>query len=85
MQKLEVSVGDLSPQFDRATYMYYVLLREDQVGKDRVVEVTATPSTNGAKVYVGGHPVDWSEPVSVRLNLGENRVAVTVQAGQHTW
>jgi hypothetical protein len=24
--------------------------------------------------------VDWSEPVSVRLNLGENRVAVTVQA-----
>ena len=28
LQSLSVSVGDMSPAFERATYMYYVLLRE---------------------------------------------------------
>jgi hypothetical protein len=77
---LSVSECEMSPAFDPAVYMYYVLLRQDQLGAGRVLQISATPSTSSAKVYVGGHPVDWSEAVSVRLNLGENRVAVTVQA-----
>ena len=76
LQKLEVSVGDLSPQFDRATYMYYVLIREDQLGKERVVEITATPSTSGAKLYVGGRGLHSSTSQSNHSRLGQGTVYV---------
>ena len=59
LSALSVDKGEMSPRFDPATYMYYVLLREDQLGKGRVLDISATPNTPAAKVYVGGHPVDW--------------------------
>eukprot|EP00854_Cymbomonas_tetramitiformis_P009509 gene9509-11267_t len=77
LDSLELSAGRLEPPFEPETFEYTVMLERSDV-TDFLLALTPTTSDWSATILVAGVAVPQGQPVSSRLRLGENRVAVKV-------